>query len=368
MRGIPVWATLIALVHADDGVVVVGVVSAPALGRRWWASRGGGTFADGRRCRVSDVDTIAAAQVSVTLNAGWDDLGLTPALVGLARDARRARGFGDFWQHALVAEGALDVAVDAVGVAPYDIAAVRLLVEEAGGTFTDRHGVATHEHDTAISTNGHLHAEVLRRLTTPCLRWSLRELFAHATTTVTSSANSSRIRHNSGAAGAADHAAHDVDPQAGRRDVLVDGVDDPGDLPLDPAAAAAAGRRQPGAGERSSAGRRAASAARRRRPTATTPAVPAPATTAPAAAWTLRSWRRSASTRTTHVPVPVSRAVAATRRRSPSRPSPVAPRIVRIAAPTTPVRLLHSPRSSRRRSRRRWCPSTSQASMRAMTS
>ncbi len=83
------------------------------------------------------------------------------------QDARRARGFGDFWQHALVAEGALDVAVDAVGVAPYDLAAVRLLVEEAGGTFTDRHGVVTHDSDTAISSNGVLHAEVLRRLSDP---------------------------------------------------------------------------------------------------------------------------------------------------------------------------------------------------------
>jgi histidinol-phosphatase len=163
VRGIPVWATLIALAHAG-GDVVVGVVSAPALGRRWWAARGRGTFADGRRCHVSAVDTIAQAQVSITLNDGWDHLGLTPALVRLGQDARRARGFGDFWQHALVAEGALDVAVDAVGVAPYDVAAVRLLVEEAGGTFTDRHGVATHERGTAISTNGHLHAEVLRRL------------------------------------------------------------------------------------------------------------------------------------------------------------------------------------------------------------
>jgi histidinol-phosphatase len=113
---------------------------------------------------VSTVDALADAQVSITLNDGWDDLGLTPALVGLAREARRARGFGDFWQHCLVAEGALDVAVDAVGVAPYDIAAVRLLVEEAGGTFTDRHGVVTHESDTAISTNRLLHAEVVRRL------------------------------------------------------------------------------------------------------------------------------------------------------------------------------------------------------------
>jgi histidinol-phosphatase len=165
VRGIPVWATLIALTHAEHGVVVA-AVSAPALGGRWWAARGGGTFAGGRPCHVSDVDRVADAQVSVTFSAGWDELGLTPALTELAREARRARGFGDFWQHALVAEGALDVAIDAVGVAPYDIAAVRLLVEEAGGTLTDREGVATHEGGTAISTNGLLHAEVLGRLKT----------------------------------------------------------------------------------------------------------------------------------------------------------------------------------------------------------
>ncbi|MFZ9017669.1 MAG: inositol monophosphatase family protein, partial [Ilumatobacteraceae bacterium] len=102
VRGIPVWATLIALVHADSGVTTA-VVSAPALGRRWWAARGIGSFADGRRCRVSDVDTIEAAQISITFNDGWDRLGLTPALVDLARRARRPRGFGDFWQHCLVA-------------------------------------------------------------------------------------------------------------------------------------------------------------------------------------------------------------------------------------------------------------------------
>ena len=113
------------------------------------------------------VDRLADAQVSITFSGGWDELGLTPALVGLAHEARRGRGFGDFWQHCLVAEGALDVAVDAVGVAPYDLAAVKLLVEEAGGTFTDRHGLATHTSDTAISTNTLLHPEVLRRLTAP---------------------------------------------------------------------------------------------------------------------------------------------------------------------------------------------------------
>jgi len=165
VRGIPVWATLIALTHEEN--VVVAVVSAPALGRRWWASRGGGALVNGRPCQVSAVTDLAEAQVSVTLSDGWEELGLTGALVGLAMGARRARGFGDFWQHALVAEGALDVAIDAVGVAPYDVATVRLLVEEAGGTFTDRHGTPTHETGTAISTNGLLHDEVLRRLSRP---------------------------------------------------------------------------------------------------------------------------------------------------------------------------------------------------------
>jgi histidinol-phosphatase len=166
VRGIPVWATLIALTHVDDGVVV-GVVSAPALGRRWWAARGLGTFVNGRRCQVSTTATLAEAQVSVTPNDGWAQLGLIPALTELGQAARRVRGFGDFWQHCLVAEGAIDIAVDAVGVAPYDLAAVRVIVEEAGGRFTDRHGEPTHEHDTAISTNGRLHDEVVARLAAP---------------------------------------------------------------------------------------------------------------------------------------------------------------------------------------------------------
>ena len=167
MRGIPVWATLLALTYTAPSrppQLAAAVVSAPALGRRWWATAGGGAFADGRPCRVSDVGELADAQVSITFSAGWDELGLVPALTAIIGAAHRARGIGDFWQHCLVAEGAMDVAVDAVGVAPYDIAAVRLLVEEAGGRLTDRHGVATHDSDTAISSNGVLHDEILRRL------------------------------------------------------------------------------------------------------------------------------------------------------------------------------------------------------------
>ncbi len=162
VRGLPVWATLIALTH--DDAPVVGVVSAPALGRRWWGASGHGAHVDGRRIGVSDVAELALAQVSVTFSAGWDELGLTGELAAIAQQARRARGFGDFWQHCLVAEGGLDVAIDAVGVAPYDIAAVKVVVEEAGGRLTNRLGDGTHLGPAAISSNGHLHDEIVERL------------------------------------------------------------------------------------------------------------------------------------------------------------------------------------------------------------
>lgn len=167
VRGIPVWASLIALTHADHGPVV-GVVSAPAMGRRWFAAKGLGAVSTGmesrdtgldRPLRVSSVASIDEAQVCITYSKGWDEIGLTHELVTLQQRAYRARGFGDFWQHMLVAEGAIDIAVDAVGVMPYDLAAVMIVVEEAGGTFTDRHGVRTFESDTAISSNGLLHVE-----------------------------------------------------------------------------------------------------------------------------------------------------------------------------------------------------------------
>ena len=167
VRGIPIWATLIALTHVEHGAVM-GVVSAPALGRRWWGGLGLGVsmtvFGDERPIVVSTVDDLAEAQVSITHSNGWDALGLTDALVRLQQRARRSCGVGDFWQHMLVAEGAMDVAVDAVGVAPYDIAAVKPIVEAAGGSLTDRFGNRTHEHETAISTNRLLHEVVLAEL------------------------------------------------------------------------------------------------------------------------------------------------------------------------------------------------------------
>ncbi len=167
VRGIPIWASLIALTHVERGPVL-GVVSAPALGFRWWGGPhlGARMSAHGaeRDLGVSRVDALADAQVSITHNAGWDALALTPQLITLQQRARRSRGMGDFWQHMLVAEGAIDVAVDAVGVAPYDLAAIKPIVEAAGGRFTDRFGEPTHEHDTAISSNGLLHDEVISLL------------------------------------------------------------------------------------------------------------------------------------------------------------------------------------------------------------
>ncbi len=163
VRGIPVWATLLALTHVEHGPVV-GVVSAPALHRRWSAALGAGASVNGMAMRVSAIDDLAAAQVCVTYSSGWDHLGLTERLVQLQQSSYRARGFGDFWQHMLVAEGALEIAVDAIGLQPYDLAAVQIVVEESGGTFTDRLGERTFAHDSAISSNGLLHQRVIELL------------------------------------------------------------------------------------------------------------------------------------------------------------------------------------------------------------
>ena len=123
-RGIPIWATLIA--YADR----VGVVSAPALGRRWWAERGAGAFADGEPIHVSAVDRLEHATVLYAL-----DRPVPPR----AFDAWHLRGLGDFWPHMLVAEGAAEAAFDAHGLAVWDSAPLRVIVEEAGGRYDDDH-------------------------------------------------------------------------------------------------------------------------------------------------------------------------------------------------------------------------------------
>jgi histidinol-phosphatase len=149
-RGIPVWATLIAL-EADD-LVHLGVVSSPALGRRWWAERGGGAFASGEAIRVSAIASVEEAVLSFSIEN---------EVPPLSRRAWHSRGLGDFWAHMLVAEGAVDGAVDAVGVSEWDLAAVQVIVEEAGGRFSDFAGEARIDSGSAITSNGLLHGELL---------------------------------------------------------------------------------------------------------------------------------------------------------------------------------------------------------------
>jgi histidinol-phosphatase len=152
-RGIPVWATLIAL--EENERVSLGVVSAPALGMRWHAERGAGAFRAAGRLNVSTVGRIEDAVLSFALDR---------QLPEIAARAAHVRGFGDFWAHMLVAEGGADAAVDAVGVAEWDLAAVQVIVEEAGGRFSDWGGNAALRSGTALSSNGLLHEELLGAL------------------------------------------------------------------------------------------------------------------------------------------------------------------------------------------------------------
>jgi histidinol-phosphatase len=162
VRGIPIWATCIALQHRD--AVTVGVVSAPALGRRWWAARGEGAFAGGHPIRVSKVASVADAQMSYDSVPGFAPHGLEGRFLDLARRCWRTRGLGDFWSHVLVAEGAVDIAVEPE-VSLWDVAAIQVIVEEAGGRFTDLSGASRPDGGSAVSTNGPLHDEVLAALT-----------------------------------------------------------------------------------------------------------------------------------------------------------------------------------------------------------
>ena len=159
VRGIPVWGTLLALER--EGEVVLGLVSAPALGRRWWATRGDGAFADGRRCRVSEIARVEDAVVSTTTQRGMP--------TGWAEIVDRSwsnRGYGDFWQYCLVADGVVDLACDPV-VRLWDYAGVQLIVAEAGGACSTFTGNPPADGDTFVATNGALHAEVLRLLAAP---------------------------------------------------------------------------------------------------------------------------------------------------------------------------------------------------------
>ena len=166
VRGVPVWATLVGLMDGDE--VVVGVASAPALGRRWWAARDGGAWT-GRsltkasRCRVSSVARLEDASLSYSSVSGWEERGRLPGFLELTRRVWRDRAYGDFWSHVLVAEGAVEVCAEPE-VSLWDLAALQVIVEEAGGTFTDLAGQPTPDGGSAVSTNGPLHAEVLALL------------------------------------------------------------------------------------------------------------------------------------------------------------------------------------------------------------
>lgn len=152
LRGIPVWASLVALER--EGRIVCGVASAPALGHRWWAAAGEGAWRDGERIRVSAVSTLSDATVSCT--HARDLVAVEPAVW-------HARGLGDFWQHVLVAEGSLDAAVDA-HLAQWDYAAPALIVEEAGGRTSATDGAAARPNAQVVSTNGAVHDDLLALL------------------------------------------------------------------------------------------------------------------------------------------------------------------------------------------------------------
>lgn len=162
LRGVPVWATLVSLVV--DGVPVVGVVSAPALGRRWWASRGAGAWSSdrpGERLLVSGVRELGDASLSYNGLEYWREGGRLDQLLALTERVWRTRSYGEFWSYVMVAEGALDIAGED-GLAPYDMAALQVVVEEAGGAFSSLDGLPGPWHGSALATNGRLHDEVVR--------------------------------------------------------------------------------------------------------------------------------------------------------------------------------------------------------------
>jgi histidinol-phosphatase len=166
IRGVPIWATLIALMEADQ--VMVGLVSAPALGRRWWAARGHGAYA-GRHTaaatpiRVSGVSRLADASFCYSSLPSWEETGRLPGMLDIMRSTWRSRAYGDFYGYMLLAEGAVDVMVEPE-LSLWDIAALVPIVTEAGGVFTDLAGQPGPGRGSAVATNGALHDDILDRL------------------------------------------------------------------------------------------------------------------------------------------------------------------------------------------------------------
>jgi len=166
LRGVPVWATLIAL--AIDGKPVVSVVSAPAMGRRWWAAPEIGAFTrdiDGtqRKLSVSAVSELEDASLSYNNLQLWDQADMLSELMELSRKIWRTRAYGDFWSYMLLAEGAVDVVAEH-DLKIYDIAALVPIVEQAGGKFTAIAGPLTAETSSVLATNGKLHSAVSAEL------------------------------------------------------------------------------------------------------------------------------------------------------------------------------------------------------------
>ena len=166
VRGVPVWATLIALLDGDQ--VVVGLVSAPALGRRWWAAQGSGAWtgrslASATRLRVSEVGRLQDASLSYSSLGGWEEQGRLDHFLTLARRVWRTRAYGDFWSHVLVAEGAVDLSAEPE-LALHDMAALVPIVTEAGGRFTSVQGVDGPFGGSALVSNGRLHHAALQLL------------------------------------------------------------------------------------------------------------------------------------------------------------------------------------------------------------
>lgn len=163
VRGVPVWATLIALI--DDGVPVVGLVSAPALQRRWWAGAGTGAWAGrslakAERIGVSEVDRLEDASLSYSSLSGWKERGRRDDFLELTDRVWRTRAYGDFWSYCLVAEGTVDIAAEPE-LNLYDMAALVPIVEEAGGRFTALDGAPGPFGGSAAASNGLLHDQVL---------------------------------------------------------------------------------------------------------------------------------------------------------------------------------------------------------------
>ena len=165
MRGVPVWASLIAL--SIDGHAVVSVVSAPALGKRWWAAPGIAKTSeiDGsiRDLRVSNITDLEHASLSYNNLQLWDSYGYLDRLINLSRKVWRTRAYGDFYSYMLLAEGSLDIVAEH-DLKLYDIAALVPIIEQAGGTFTAINGPLTEETSSVLATNGKLHETLLREL------------------------------------------------------------------------------------------------------------------------------------------------------------------------------------------------------------